>query len=288
MKPLLLSPIFLTAITFAAEGTFVRSIPAEGNRIFGQPAVSSPVGSADRNAFVGPTDGVFPHLATGGGWETIIVILNMSNASVPFKMRFYGQDGNPMPVTFRNYPELQLTTTAAAEGQLRPGGSFNFALFSSTPDTRVGWASLEYNATTTTRLGGYAIFRQKVTGRADYEAVVPLSAYDDFKFYMPFDNIQGFITAMALTNPASNATNRITIRARDLNGDLITQTEITLPPSGQTAFVLTDRLPELANRLGTIYVESSLNRLSGLGIRFNAAGGNAFSSIPILNWSGMF
>jgi len=51
---------------------------------------------------------------------------------------------------------------------------------------------------------------------------------------------------------------------------------------------LGDRFQHLAGLAGTVYAQSSLDRLSALGLRFNLGGGNAFSTIPIMNWSGMF
>lgn len=238
------------------------------------------------DALVGATDQVFPHIATGGSWSTIITIVNISTQTVNFTNHFYAEDGSPMTVSFYNYPQAVLTTTTAAAGSLPPGTSFNFLLFSSSPNLQVGWASLEYVGTG--RIGGYAIFRQSVTGRATFEALTPLSAYDDYKFFMSFDNIEGFITAMALVNPASNSSNNVTITATDLSGHAVASTTVTLPPHGHMSFAVSDLMPALANQLGTLYVQSDINRLSGMGLRFNGLGGFAFTSIPIMNWIGMF
>src|SRR4051812_39550213 len=259
----------------------VQAAPEEKNTI-----VSSYRGSYSKQVFVDSTSQVFPHLATGGGWETVIVIVNMSNVSVPFSMNFFGEDGLPLAVSFRDYPGSNVVTSSGATGNLPGNASFNFALFDSTPSTRIGWASLSYDSTIG-RIGGYAIFRQRVAGRADYEALVPLSSYTDYRFYMPFDNIQGFLTGMAIVNPSSNVTAHVTLTALDLGGVIIDRVVLTLPPGNHTSFLLNDRFPQFANRLGTLYVESDTNRLSGLGIRVNAAGGFAFSSVPILNWENM-
>ena len=58
--------------------------------------------------------------------------------------------------------------------------------------------------------------------------------------------------------------------------------------SGGLAFVLADRIPILGSQTGALYIQSDQNQLSALGIRMNVAGGRTFTSIPILNWSGMF
>jgi hypothetical protein len=278
----LVLPLIYCSLLCAAQETFVEPIGPQENHIQGarlEPTVITP-----KAAFVGPTDQIFPHIAMGGGWETVIVITNISTSTVNFTQRFYAEDGSPMSVTFKDYPNSNITTTTAAQGTLPPGTSFNFALFSVTPDLHVGWATLQYDPSIG-RLGGYAIFRLLVPGRSPYESLVPLSAYDDYKFYLPFDNIQGFITAMALVNPAANLASHVTITATDLQGNFIDQTTVTLPPNGHVAFAVSSVLPALANRLGTLYVTSDTNRLSAMGIRFNGA---AFSSIPIMNWVGMF
>ncbi len=287
--------IVLLALTFAgsciAQGSYVRAVSSEELQSRAASAAAGNTSKVDlsqgRPVLVTEADKVFPHLALGGGWETVIVLVNMGTADVNFRLSFFGQDGSPLAVTFRTIPEGTLLTTTVAEGRLLPKASFNFVVFDQGTTTRVGWALLDYDSGSN-RLGGYAIFRQRIPGRADYEALVPLSAFDDYRFLMPFDNIQGFVTAMALTNPNLNLSNRITITALSLEGTIIAENTITLPPGGQTAFVLADRIPALANRLGTLSVVSDTSRLSGLGIRFNGTGGNAFSSVPIMNWSGMF
>lgn|SRR3990167_1715768 len=277
--------ILLCAASGALGFAQLVGVPPDGNHIVGEYVGAKTPGP--RAALLGQSDTILPHIATGGGWETVMVIVNLSTVSVDFTQRFFNQSGAPMQVTFRSYPDLTLTTTSVAAGHLAPGQSFNFSLFDSTPATQVGWSSLSYNATNA-RLGAYAIFRQFRPSGQSFEALVPVSAFDDYKFFMPFDNIQGFITAIALANPASNLTGHVTITAKDITGAFISSYTLTMPPGTQQAFSLTDRMPALANRLGTLYVESDITRLSALGIRFNGNGGLAFTSVPIMNWIGMF
>lgn len=124
-----------------------------------------------------------------------MVIVNIGSAAIDFGLNFYDQSGKPMQVTFRTFPEGEIITTSAAQGRLLPNGSFNFALFDATPNLKVGWAYLAYDSSAG-RLGGYAAFRLKASGVIN-EALVPLSAYDDSLFMMPYDNIEGFATGIA-------------------------------------------------------------------------------------------
>lgn len=237
-------------------------------------------------AAVQPSDQVFPHIAVGGGWRTTIVIVNIGTPATNFELRFYSETGQPLPVTFRNPPLGELITVTSVRGRLAPGASFQYELVDSGP-VRTGWATLAYDSAQT-RIGGYATFRQTVTGRPDFEALVPLSALDDHKFYMPFDNTQGVATAMAIANPDPTRSITVTLQFLGIDGTPIRTESLLLPPLGQTSFLIGDRFTPLANRVGTVYAQSSLDRLSALGLRFNTGAGNAFSSIPIMNWTGMF
>lgn len=236
-------------------------------------------------AAVQPSDQVFPHLAVGGGWRTTIVIVNLDLVATDFELRFYDQTGQPLSLTFRNPPEGQIVTTTTVKSRLPARASFQYELVDSGP-ARNGWAILAYDSAQT-RIGGYATFRQTVTGRPDFEALVPLSALDDHRFYMPFDNTQGVATAIAMANPDPSRSNRVTLQFLGVDGVPIRTESVLLLPNGQTAFLIGERFPQLAGRVGTVYAESSVDRLSALGLRFNTGAGNAFSSIPIMNWAGM-
>ncbi|MDZ4799689.1 MAG: hypothetical protein SGI92_16130 [Bryobacteraceae bacterium] len=240
--------------------------------------------TGNKPTFFGTSDAVFPHFAAGGGeWESVMVIVNLSDRLIPFQQQFRLPDGSPAELTFRSIPDGKMTTATRTDGSLPPRGSINVLLTApGNEPVKTGWISLDYD-TTLGRIGGYLMFRRRFGG-STYEALVPLGAYDDTSFYMPVDNLEGFVTAIAIANPASPAT-RIRLTLIDLQGATVGSTEIALPGNGQSAFVLADRFPLAAGRVGTILVESSTNRMSAVGIRFNPAG--AFSSVPIMNWSGM-
>ena len=241
--------------------------------------------STNRPTFFFSGDRVFPHLAIGAGWETILVLVNLTNAAVSFTQSFYDPSGNPMPVTFKSVPGGVLTTASAAAGTLGPNASFNILLTDDGGGLKTGWAFVSYDATNA-RIGGYAIFRQRIQGSPDFEALVPLSGYDDSIFVMPFDNVDGFVTSMAILNPGVNLTSTVEAFIMDTSGTVIGTDSIVLAPGQQQAFSIPDRFPLTRNQIGTIQFYGSTNRLSGLGFRFNP--GHAFATIPILNWSGMF
>lgn len=235
-------------------------------------------------AFALPSDKVFPHMATGGGWETTLVLVNMGTRAVSFDQRFYDTQGRPMEVTFRAIPSGQPTTTARATGVLEAGSSFNVLLYDRGQPLQIGWSQLVYDSTSD-RLGGYEIFRSFLGGGLTFEALVPLSATDDYKFYLPFDNREGFVTSMALLNGGAGPTT-VSLTFRSTAGVVLTQDTVVLPAGNQTAFSIPGQYAQTRGQVGTLYVTGSSNFLSSLGFRFNGAGG--FATIPIMNWPGMF
>ncbi|PYT29246.1 MAG: hypothetical protein DMG58_16665 [Acidobacteria bacterium] len=277
------------AVAFGQHGNWYKPVAASPNPTFGRYNTASVLlksgKPAPKASFVSSTAQVFPHIATGGGWETVVVIVNMSVTPVDFTASFYDEAGAPMQVTFSEFPSGHITTTSAIDGHLGSEGSFNFSLFDATSNTQVGWVMLDYD-TSSHRIGGYSAFRYRAGGVIN-EGLVPISGYDDTRFYMSFDNIEGFATGIALTNPSTSA-NVVTIAALDLDGNEITGGHLTLPAGGHHSFVLADSFPALAGRTGTLYVSSNQAMLSAVGIRMNVAGGYTFTSIPVMNWEGMF
>lgn len=244
--------------------------------------------TATRKAFFEAGDVVFPHLATGDGWETEFTLVNMSESTVNFDMYFYNPQGGALSVTLRELPGTATMTDTAFEITLDSGASTTVTIVNTTPtQLRTGWAILDYN-TEGFRIGGSATFRQKIAGRADYEALIPMSNYADSLFLLPVNDTSGFITALALCNPASNLTANVTLQLLNTDGDEIARRTITLRPQEQLAVPLSQWFPQVTGRFATLFVESSTDRLSALGIRFNTAGGNSFSSVPIMNWKGFF
>lgn len=275
--------------SFACLGQTVEVIPWKPSSVQAMDLSDRTISGIESspNAYFSSDVRIFPHVVTGGSWETVIVMVNLSPVPINYKTYFYNQQGGPMSITFREFPSMNVVTTSAINSTLPPGASFNFSLFDSTPNTQVGWASIEV-VTPNTSLGGYSVFRQRVAGRADFEALVPLSSYEDHRFFLPVDEIQGFVTAMAMCNPASNLSTTVLLQMLNLNGVEIARKTITLAPGEHRAFAIIDEFPEMQNRLGTLYVRGSSNRLSAIGLRFNTAGGNSFSSVPIMNSGQMF
>jgi hypothetical protein len=290
MRVLLL--LALTGVSLLAQN--LRPVPWKESSVKASPVVKGSAAAreaqvgASRKTFFFPEDVVFPHLATGDGWETEITVVNMSLTRVVFDMYFYNPQGGELTVTVREQPAGETITNSAFEVALDSGASTTVILLDTTPgQLRTGWAILDYDASPQVRLGGHATFRQKIAGRADYEALIPMSSYEDYAFLLPVNDSSGFITAIAICNPAMDLTAEVLFEMLDVDGNQIAARSITLGPQAQRAFSLRELFPEIVGRYATVYVESTTDRLAAFGLRFNTSGGNSFSSVPIMNWAGL-
>jgi hypothetical protein len=159
---------------------------------------------------------------------------------------------------------------------------------------KVGWARISYFNPNPGQdlINGFIIFRQRVEGRPDFEATVPLCSNQDWLFTLPFDNRDAFVTALAVVNPG---TKPIKVRVGILGftgAPMVRSLEpIDLAPRQQSAFTLPERFPVTVDKAGVLVVEADFlgavgGGLSALGLRFNPEG--AFTTVPIMNRPEMY
>lgn len=229
-------------------------------------------------------DTVLPQIVAGGSWQTTIYLVNMTSSTMSFSLFFYDDNGNSLGLPFRTTAG-DIQRFSRIDFQLDGYTNFTFTAQDVDPAPLQGWAVLSYDASFG-RIGGFAVFRQHVPGSPNYEASVPLDNLNDYKFFLPFNNTQGFSTGLALVNAATNLPAHVLMKFMDVNGNEILSTILTLPVNGHAAFSIPATYPQLNGRIGTLYVQSDTNMLSGLGLRFDNSG--PFTTLPILNWPGMF
>ncbi|HPT27502.1 MAG TPA: hypothetical protein PLZ95_13875 [Bryobacteraceae bacterium] len=243
---------------------------------------------SSRSAYVFDTAVVFPHLAVGPAWETSFIIMNMSETTGAFSLRFYATDGTPMSLSFSSGTAAASASDVVVTGTLVAGGSTTITAYDDGQPLRTGYAILT-PPSSTQRFGGFAVFRQKITGQPGFEATVPLCDQDDWTFFMPFDNTTGvFDTGMAIVNPSTTTATSVYLAFIGENGTVISEQTLVLKAGEQQSFSLPVKYPVLANKKGVVYAYGESDYLSALGLRFNQAGGGAFTTVPVLNWSGMY
>jgi hypothetical protein len=232
---------------------------------------SMPVMSFD-DPTLGAPNRSLSQLVDGGGWKTTFVLSNMDTTPAAITLRFWRDDGSPLRLQFEGVIGDASETFATT---IPVGGSVTLFTRGVGLETSQGWAELS----TTNKVGGLSVFRQAVPGRPDQEAAVPLTTSLSH-FVLPFDNTEGFVTAMALVNTSGTIPASVSVVIRDEAGLEIGSESLTVGPRGHTAFALPAQFPIVAGRRGIVEFSESHGNLSGLGLRFNPTG--AFTSVPVV------
>jgi hypothetical protein len=217
-------------------------------------------------------------VASGGGWKTSLTLINLAAVSASVKVNFRMDDGRPLtlPLATTQRGASETVTTSSFDRTLQPGATL--LVESEAPvsaPTFVGWVEV----ISTGPVAGFAIFRQRSPDGRDAEGTAPLEATRGSRLVLPFDNVAGFATGMALVNLTSDA---VTINAtiRDDSGAQIGLQPFAVPAMGHTSFALNDRLPVTSGRRGVVEFQTTAGAaIAGLGLRFSPSG--SFTSVPV-------
>jgi hypothetical protein len=243
---------------------------------FGDSAVDVDV--LRNTTYTGAPAAIISHLTNGGTpgaggqWSTTILLVNAEPQPAAYQLNFHSEaDGSPLALPLLTYGPQSSVTGTIAPGELaviQTDGSGSTLL--------EGWAEL----ITPNTIGGTGIFTNLSVAQ---EAAVPLNSSAGTKLFIPFDQTSGsvvYATGIALANTgASPAT--VTAAFMDDGGNTISTatTQIIIAAGAHTAFVLTQKFPEVNGKRGTVQFTSNVP-INGLGIRYN---GTAFTSISALS-----
>ncbi len=234
----------LTLLMLANLSGFAQQIQVEstsgivGNATPMRPQVSSAVGIGE---------GIITHLADGGGWKTTISLMNLSQKNAAaFVINFYGDDGNPLTLTFEGIGRGNRLT-----GTLAVAGSMVIKTTGVGSDTIQGWAQFDGLATSDA-VAGYAVF----SNSNGHEAAVPFESTLGENPTLPFDNRNGLGMGVALANAGFSAM-IITATFKDSNGAILGTRQFTLAQKAHTSFIFADQWPFTAGKQGTVYFDCS-------------------------------
>jgi hypothetical protein len=206
-------------------------------------------------------------VADGANWHTLFAILNVDQVPVSYAFRFWDDGGSPLMLPLVN------GTAGTLAGSLSPGG----AAFAETPGLSAtllqGWGEVA----STGRVGIMAIFRQSIPGMPESEGSVAGIA-SGARFYMPFDDTQGFMTAVAIANTADQPL-AVSLVFTSENGTS-SNGSLTLAPRGHRAFFLPIQFPSVAGIRGSVEFSAPSANLSVVGLRYSP--GNSFTSLPAI------
>jgi hypothetical protein len=231
-----------------------------------------------RDVAVFTGDTVIPQFVDGGGWKTTITVTNLDSRTVHFVVLFFNDDGSDLTVRILGQGNVKGVDVVL--------GSAQSATFETAGDAQFlaqGWATIKKD-NSSDAVGGFAIFRQRIPGRSDSEAVVPVVSQFDSHFVLLYDNTAGYVTGIAMANPTSSSV-VVPITIRNELGQVIDRRTENLGPFQHKAFAISDRWLTTEGLRGSIEFVTSGFGVGVLGLRFNPAG--AFTSFHVLsniNW----
>lgn len=213
------------------------------------------------------------HVVDGGSWSTEIVLANLDNVESKYKLIFRGDDGRPLVFDIVGRP-----SASTYSGTIPAHGTIVLSSPGTSNTLRSGSAVLDIVGTD--EIGIMAIFRQRIQGRPDFEATVIGGNGVETDSLLPFDNTSGYVTGIAILNPAEFSPLVITMQIRDEVGALLRTVPLNLAPGEKQVFVISERYPETAGKRGSLHFEDILAALSVVGFRFSPGG--AFTTVPLM------
>ena len=123
----------------------------------------------------------------------------------------------------------------------------------------------------------YAVYRQRIAGRPDYEATGVTVSDQTRQIVYFFDNIDNYVTSLAVANPF-NQPALVRFTFRDPAGSVVHQEEVNLAGNGHAYFGTTDRFAISKGKRGTLTLTAVQGRIATLGLRFNPTG--PFTTVP--------
>jgi hypothetical protein len=260
----------IRAISHPPGGPFAEVIKQKAAHV----ALGSPASPKRFSGFALPGDNVIPQVADGGGWQTSCTFVNLDTKRLNFEVLFFTSDGGELALPF-----LGAGTASAVEISLPVSESITIETTGANAALSQGFGYI-LRDDVEDGLGGLCVYRQRVSGRPDFEAVVPLVSELINRFVLLYDNTREFVTTMAIANPDIDPI-QVTVTLRDEDANQLGAGTINLGPFRHEAFALSTRWPATAGRRGVIEFRSTGWGAAALGLRFNPSG--AFTSFPVLS-----
>jgi len=274
----LLAPVYVMLLVCAPGlgqdhtiHTVVDNPPAKSVRL-------TQTDSVEANSATLSVAGSLAHIASAGGWDTSLTLVNLGTAAGEARLNFYANNGIPwsLPYTFPQQPASGTTIGSTVDENLNANAVL---VLDTTGPINQAVATGSAQLLTSGNIGGFGIFTYTPSGQS---AVVPLEARNASSYVLAFDNTGALATGLAIANLASSPAS-VGVVIRDDTGQNIGTGTINLPPQGHNSFLLTDStsgFPITAGKRGTVEFDTPQGgQISVLGLRAN---GNALTSLPVL------
>jgi hypothetical protein len=218
--------------------------------------------------------GAFPHIASGGGWSTVLGIMNPSSSIANIQINFYDDNGFALVLPLSNADtNATIGSMSSYSMMAQPNGMAYFQISGSA--TLTGWAQVLSDQPT---VGGMAFFNLNgsVLGGSEQQGIVTMETRSASGFMVPLIQPPGELTAVAMANRTSQQqTVTVTVRAPD--GTWVGSKLYTLAPLGHMAFVVSSSELGFTLTSGTASMEFSTPSsgvLTVLGLTMNSRDGS--------------
>jgi hypothetical protein len=222
------------------------------------------------------TGGLVAHIASGNGWRTTFVLVNIGASPAQAQLSFFDDNGNPLPLPL-TFPQSSTgPTTASVYAPTIASGASRWIQTEGPLPTLLltGSAQLSANA----NIQGFVIFHYDPNGQ---EAVVPLESRNASAYLVAFDNTNGTATGIAVSDVSSQPLNLSVILRDDTGAILPGPSFLPLAANGHYSQLLTTLFPATAGRRGTVEFDTPAGaQISVLGIRSPPA--LTFTTLPPL------
>lgn len=196
-----------------------------------------------------------PHFLDGGGWHTVIAVVNVGQDAANYNLRFWDDTGNALALPFAD------GTSATLAGTLAAGATTFIETTGASTNHVQGWAEV----TSAGHIGVTALFRYTADG-VDSQGTAN-GVLSGSSIFMPFDNTQGFTTGIAVAN--TNPTQTVSV-SMVFQADTGAQTtgSVVLPPHGHATYIVPAGFPATVGLRGSVNVTASTPDIVLLGLRF--------------------
>jgi hypothetical protein len=223
--------------------------------------------------------GLLPQIVDGDIWSTVIKVVNLDSQSAePYEVDFFNEDGSTALVSFVG----QSGPVSKLSGSLNPGQTAVFTTPGTTSPTQTTWAILNNN-TTGQYISTYELLRNTqpsihyfaetavATQIGFYNESIPNSTPTGVVAggYLPFDNTNGALTALAVVNPdfaGTSGTDTLLIQVINSSGSVIAQHTLPQLKGTHQDFLIQNLWPETRNLAGTLYILPSTGAYSPVSI----------------------
>ncbi len=188
--------------------------------------------------------------ATGAGsLSSGVVLINNGNSAVSGTVRFFSQDGELRVLTIGN------STSDSFPFDLNPRSSLVLQTTGDADPIYVGWAEAASDAP----ISGSVVYTLR-DGQGEILTEAGVSASSpgrSFALAAGRSSGEGTETALAIANPSNNASVKVLVQVKELDGSLAGTDQIDLAPENHSAFFLSEIVDLPAEFEGTVLLDGT-------------------------------